>query len=42
LKYSDLAGIFALDGTSGTGTVAALRNANKAGQVKLVGYDQQF
>jgi ribose transport system substrate-binding protein len=39
LKYSDLAGIFALDGTSGTGTVAALRNANKAGQVKLVGYD---
>ena len=39
LKYPDLAGIFALDGTSGTGTVAALRNANKAGQVKLVGYD---
>ena len=39
MKYPDLAGIFALDGTSGTGTVAALRNANKAGQVKLVGYD---
>jgi ribose transport system substrate-binding protein len=39
LKYPDLVGIFALDGTSGTGTVAALRNANKAGQVKLVGYD---
>jgi ribose transport system substrate-binding protein len=39
LKYPDLAGIFALDGTSGTGTVAALRNANKAGEVKLVGYD---
>ena len=37
LKYPDLAGIFALDGTSGTGTVAALRNANKAGQVRLVG-----
>jgi ribose transport system substrate-binding protein len=39
LKFADLAGIFALDGTSGTGTVAALRNANKVGQVKLVGYD---
>ena len=39
LKYPDLAGIFALDGTSGTGTVAALRNANKAGEVKLIGYD---
>jgi ribose transport system substrate-binding protein len=39
LKYPDLAGIFALDGTSGTGTVAALRNADKAGKVKLVGYD---
>jgi len=39
LKYPDLAGIFAIDGTSGTGTVAALRNSGKAGQVKLVGYD---
>ena len=39
LKYPDLAGIFAIDGTSGTGAVAALRNANKVGQVKLVGYD---
>ncbi|MBV8834407.1 MAG: substrate-binding domain-containing protein [Acidobacteriaceae bacterium] len=39
LKFPDLAGIFAVDGTSGTGAVAALRNANKAGKVKLVGYD---
>lgn len=39
LKYPDLKGIFAVDGTSGTGTVAALRNSHKAGQVKLIGYD---
>ena len=39
LKFPDLAGIFAIDGTSGTGAVAALRNANKVGAVKLVGYD---
>ena len=39
LQHPDLAGIFAVDGTSGTGTVAALRGAGKAGQVKLVGYD---
>lgn len=39
LKYPNLKGIFAVDGTSGTGTVAALRNANKVGQVKLIGYD---
>lgn len=39
LKYPDLKGIFAVDGTSGTGTVAALRNANKSGEVKLIGYD---
>jgi len=39
LKFPDLAGIFAIDGTSGTGAVAALRNANRVGQVKLVGYD---
>ncbi|MGO1971473.1 MAG: substrate-binding domain-containing protein [Propionibacteriaceae bacterium] len=39
LKYPDLKGIFAVDGTSGTGTVAALRNAGKAGEVKLIGYD---
>lgn len=39
LKFPDLVGIFAIDGTSGTGAVAALRNANKAGVIKLVGYD---
>jgi ribose transport system substrate-binding protein len=39
LKYPNLKGIFAVDGTSGTGTVAALRNADKAGKVKLIGYD---
>jgi len=39
LKYPDRKGIFAVDGTSGTGTVAALRNAGKAGKVKLIGYD---
>ncbi|HEX3780815.1 MAG TPA: ABC transporter substrate-binding protein [Pseudonocardiaceae bacterium] len=39
LKYPKLKGIFAVDGTSGTGTVAALRNAGKAGKVKLIGYD---
>src|SRR5690606_35122245 len=30
LEHPDLAGIFAVDGTSGTGTVAALRNAGAA------------
>lgn len=39
LKFPELVGIFAIDGTSGTGAVAALRNANKAGVIKLVGYD---
>jgi ribose transport system substrate-binding protein len=39
LKYPNLKGIFAVDGTSGTGTVAALRNSGKAGKVKLIGYD---
>lgn len=39
LKYPDLAGVFAVDGTSGTGTVAALRNAGVVGEVKLIGYD---
>lgn len=39
LKHPNLKGIFAVDGTSGTGTVAALRNSGKAGKVKLVGYD---
>lgn len=39
LKYPHLKGIFAVDGTSGTGAVAALRNAGKVGTVKLIGYD---
>ena len=39
LKYPHLKGIFAVDGTTGTGTVAALRNAGKARAVKLIGYD---
>ncbi|WP_406074639.1 substrate-binding domain-containing protein [Micromonospora sp. NBC_01638] len=39
LKHPNLKGIFAVDGTSGTGTVAALRNAGKSGQVQLIGYD---
>jgi ribose transport system substrate-binding protein len=39
LKYPNLKGIFAVDGTTGTGTVAALRNAGKARAVKLIGYD---
>lgn len=39
LEHPDLAGIFAVDGTSGTGTVAALRNAGAAGTVALIGYD---
>lgn len=39
LNHPDLVGIFAIDGTSGTGAVAALRNSNVVGKVKLVGYD---
>lgn len=39
LKEPDLAGIFAIDGTSGTGAIAALQNSGKAGKVKLIGYD---
>lgn len=39
LKFPNLAGIFALDGTSGEGTVAALRNSDAVGKVKLIGYD---
>ena len=39
LANPDLKGIFAIDGTSGTGAVAAIRNNNAAGKVKLVGYD---
>lgn len=39
LRQPNLEGIFAVDGTSGTGTVAALRNSGRAGQVRLIGYD---
>ncbi|MGC3955395.1 MAG: ABC transporter substrate-binding protein [Propionicimonas sp.] len=39
LNFPDLKGIFAIDGTSGTGTVAALQNSGKVGEIKLVGYD---
>lgn len=39
LQHPDLAGIFAVDGTSGTGTAAALRNAGVQGEVAFVGYD---
>ncbi len=39
LANPDLKGIFAIDGTSGTGAIAALRNNNAVGKVKLVGYD---
>ena len=39
LKYPNLKGTFAVDGTTGTGSVAALRNAGKTGAVKLIGYD---
>jgi ribose transport system substrate-binding protein len=41
LNHPDLVGIFAIDGTCGTGAVAALRNSNAVGKVKLVGYDAQ-
>ncbi|RIJ76170.1 hypothetical protein D1871_13520 [Nakamurella silvestris] len=39
LKYPDLKGVFAADGTSGTGAVASMRNSGKAGEIKLIGYD---
>jgi ribose transport system substrate-binding protein len=39
LANPDLKGIFAIDGTSGTGAIAALRNNKAVGKVKLVGYD---
>jgi len=39
LKYPDLAGIYAIDGTSTLGSVAALQNSNAVGKVKLIGYD---
>jgi ribose transport system substrate-binding protein len=39
LANPDLAGVFAIDGTSGVGAVAALQNSHAVGRVKLVGYD---
>lgn len=39
LESPDLAGVFAVDGTSCTGAVAALNNSNKVGEVKLICYD---
>ncbi|WP_424936843.1 MULTISPECIES: ABC transporter substrate-binding protein [Bacteria] len=39
LENPDLAGVFAVDGTSCTGAVAALHNSNKVGAVKLICYD---
>lgn len=39
LANPDLKGIFALNGTSGVGSIAALRNNNAVGTVKLIGYD---
>jgi ribose transport system substrate-binding protein len=39
LETPDLAGVFAVDGTSCTGAVAALNNSDKVGDVKLICYD---
>lgn len=39
LEHPDLAGVFAVDGTSCTGAIAALNNSNKSGVVKLICYD---
>lgn len=39
LNYPDLAGVFAVEGNSGVGAVAALRNADAIGDVALIGYD---
>lgn len=38
-KYPDLAGIFAIDGTNGSGAAAALEAKGLVGKVALVGYD---
>jgi ABC-type sugar transport system substrate-binding protein len=38
-KYSDLKGIFAIDGTNGTGASSALESRNLVGKIALVGYD---
>lgn len=39
LEHPDLAGVFALDGQSCTGAIAALKNSDAVGTVKLVCYD---
>jgi len=39
LAHPDIKGIFALDGSSGTGTIAALQNSGNVGKIALVGYD---
>lgn len=39
LNNPDLAGVFAVEGNSGVGAVAALRNADAIGDVALIGYD---
>lgn len=39
LNNPDLKGVFAAEGNSGVGSVAALRNADATGKVSLIGYD---
>lgn len=39
LNHPDLKGVFAAEGNSGVGSVAALRNADLIGKVSLIGYD---
>ncbi len=40
-SHADLAGIFAVNDPSALGAVAALENAGKSGQIKVVGFDGQ-
>lgn len=39
LNHPDLKGVFAAEGNSGVGSVAALRNSDLTGKVALIGYD---
>lgn len=39
LNHPDLKGVFAAEGNSGVGSVAALRNGDVVGEVALIGYD---
>jgi ribose transport system substrate-binding protein len=39
IKYPDLKGIFAIDGTNATGAAAALQSRGLVGKIALVGYD---